>query len=395
MNKKYVAIGLVAVLLASAGGAAYYKKTHEASINVLGTTDIHGATSRAMIKYVEDKRKNGGADLVVDSGDFWGSETYEMQEWFDGTRPTFDENGRVRFYGKDLDGDGFNETDSDINGDDIPDMIVEKIGEPREGQAPLIRDLEKMKFDSVTLGNHEFVENSQEEFDYLVNELNKANISVLSANLYNNKTNKNVVKPYIIKEIKEGPNTIKAAVLGLTLPEVAEPYKWEEGKERPTYTGDYSLASLEQYNNQYRLDDLVKEANKWTKYIKENENTDVVILTVHSGEEPKKPRHPGNRVKEIARTVEGIDAIVAGHTHITIQQHEFKNEKTGKKVLVTQPSARGGGISDIDLNLKKKNGKWTVVSAKSKVHEFDIFDGSKVDYEKTPMSEVYKKGYRL
>ncbi len=52
-------------------------------------------------------------------------------------------------------------------------------------------------------------------------------------------------------------------------------------------------------------------------------------------------------------------------------------------------------ISDIDINLKKKNGKWTVVSAKSKVHEFDIFDGSKVDYEKTPMSEVYKRGYRL
>ena len=56
MNKKYIAIGLAAVLLAG-GGVAYYKKTHEASINVLGTTDIHGATSRAMIKYVEDKKK--------------------------------------------------------------------------------------------------------------------------------------------------------------------------------------------------------------------------------------------------------------------------------------------------------------------------------------------------
>ena len=394
MKKKCLIAGIsVAVLIV--GGGFFYQKTHNASINILATTDIHGATSRAMIKYVDDKRKNGGADLLVDSGDFWGSDTYEMQEWFDGTRPTFDKNGRVRFYGKDLDGDGFNETDSDINGDGAPDMIVEKIGEPRKGQPPLIRDMERMKFDSVTLGNHEFVENSQEEFDSIVKELNKANISVLSANLYNTKTNKNVVKPYIIKEIKDGPNTIKAAVLGLTLPEVAEPYKWEEGKERPTYTGDYSLASLEQYNNQYRLDDLVNEANKWTKYIKENENPDILILTVHSGEEPKKPRHPGNRVKEIARTVEGIDAIVAGHTHITIQQHKFKNEKTGKEVLVTQPSARGGGISDIDLNLKKKNGKWSVVSAKSKVKELDIFDPSKVDYEKTPMVEVYKKNYRL
>ncbi len=35
MNKKYIAIGLAAVLLAG-GGVAYYKKTHEASINVLG-----------------------------------------------------------------------------------------------------------------------------------------------------------------------------------------------------------------------------------------------------------------------------------------------------------------------------------------------------------------------
>lgn len=394
MKKKCLIAGISAAVLI-VGGGIFYQKTHNASINILATTDIHGATSRAMIKYVDDKRKNGGADLLVDSGDFWGSDTYEMQEWFDGTRPTFDKNGRVRFYGKDLDGDGFNETDSDINGDGAPDMIVEKIGEPRKGQPPLIRDMERMKFDSVTLGNHEFVENSQEEFDSIVKELNKANISVLSANLYNTKTNKNVVKPYIIKEIKDGPNTIKAAVLGLTLPEVAEPYKWEEGKERPTYTGDYSIALLEQYNNQYRLDDLVNEANKWTKYIKENENPDILILTVHSGEEPKKPRHPGNRVKEIARTVEGIDAIVAGHTHITIQQHNFKNEKTGKEVLVTQPSARGGGISDIDLNLKKKNGKWSVVSAKSKVKELDIFDPSKVDYEKTPMIEVYKKNYRL
>lgn len=143
------------------------------------------------------------------------------------------------------------------------------------------------------------------------------------------------------------------------------------------------------------MEDLVKEANKWTKYIKENENPDVLILTIHSGEEPKKPRHPGNRVKEIARNVEGIDAIVAGHTHITIQQHKFKNKKTEKYVTVIQPSARGGGISDININLKKENGKWTVSSVKSKVHEFDIFDFDKVDYEKTPMREVYKKGYRL
>lgn len=97
MNKKYLSIGVATVLLIAGISTYYYKKTNSTSINVLATTDIHGSTSRAMIKYVKDKRNDGGADLVVDSGDFWGADTYEMKEWLDGTRPTFDEKGHIRF----------------------------------------------------------------------------------------------------------------------------------------------------------------------------------------------------------------------------------------------------------------------------------------------------------
>ncbi len=32
-------------------------------------------------------------------------------------------------------------------------------------------------------------------------------------------------------------------------------------------------------------------------------------------EEHKMDRNPGNRIKELATTVDGIDVIVAGHTH--------------------------------------------------------------------------------
>ncbi len=47
----------------------------------------------------------------------------------------------------------------------------------------------------------------------------------------------------------------------------------------------------------------------------EKEKPDIIVAVVHSGEEPKNPKHPGNRIKELATTVDGIDAIVASHTH--------------------------------------------------------------------------------
>lgn len=44
--------------------------------------------------------------------------------------------------------------------------------------------------------------------------------------------------------------------------------------------------------------------------MKEKEKADIVVAVAHSGEKPKKPKHPGNRIQDLAQNVEGIDAIV-------------------------------------------------------------------------------------
>ncbi|WP_016729439.1 metallophosphoesterase, partial [Clostridioides difficile] len=115
--------------------------------------------------------------------------------------------------------------------------------------------------------------------------------------------------------------------------------------------------------------DLVEDANKWVKVMEKKEKPDIIVAIVHSGEEPKNPKNPGNRIKELATTVEGIDAIVAGHTHEKIEQHTYKNN-SGEEVIVTQPGAHGNSISKINFKLDKKNDKWFI---KDKYSELKVF----------------------
>lgn len=86
--------------------------------------------------------------------------------------------------------------------------------------------------------------------------------------------------------------------------------------------------------------------------MQEEENTDVIVAVAHSGENLK-TKNPGNRIQELAQEVDGIDAIVAGHTHQIFEQHNYKNSK-GEEVIVTQPGKHGEAISKITFELKIK-----------------------------------------
>ena len=104
--------------------------------------------------------------------------------------------------------------------------------------------------------------------------------------------------------------------------------------------------------------------------MQEEENTDVIVAVAHSGEKPKKTKNPGNRIQELAQEVDGIDAIVAGHTHQIFEQHNYKNSK-GEEVIVTQPGKHGEAISKITFELKNQNGDWKVVNKYVKLTKFD------------------------
>lgn len=193
---------------------------------------------------------------------------------------------------------------------------------------PLMKVMGAMKYDTWTLGNHEF-NYGLTTLNRIIADANKENINVLSANTYKT-DNTNFVKPYYIKNFIINGKTIKVGILGLTTKCIPD---WEDPSH---YTG-------------LHFNDLVSEAKLWVPRLKAA-GANIVIVSAHSGEESPSDTIPENEVKAIATKVSGIDAIVAGHVHNTVNDLSLKNPQ-GKTVPVIEPNKWGSYVSQIDLNI--------------------------------------------
>jgi len=303
-------------------------------INILATTDLHGEIPYKLSSYVKNEFKKDKSVTLVDAGDFFDFDAGDMGKYFDKRREN-------------------------------PDTYIE---------VPIAKDMKKVGYDAVVLGNHEFVSNNKFDLDNMISDFEKQGIKVLSANTYK-KNGESYTDPYIIKDIPTTSGIVKLGILGLTIKEVGESKEWID--EKLVESKSRELIDDPQYEGKLYMNDLVKDANKWVGKMKKDK-ADIIVAVVHSGEKPKKPRNPGNRIQDLAQEVEGIDAIVAGHTHKQITQHDYKN-KSGENVIVTQPGKHGECISKINFKLEKKNNEWNVVNKTSDLTKFDLSDLRKED----------------
>lgn len=326
-NKIIIGITFSLVLLMS--GCAS-KQTAE--INVLATTDLHGVIPYELTSYVKEERKKDKNLTLVDAGDFDSGEVFgsSMDSYF---------SARYK--------DGDNNTESYI-------------------ETPISKDMKEVGYDVAVLGNHEFISNNKFYLDNMISDFEKQKINILSANTYK-KNGDSYTKPYIIKNINTPEGNVKLGILGLTIKEVGERKQWKDGKLVDSKS--LELKDQEGYNGELYMNDLVEDAKKWVG-IMEKEKPDIIVAVAHTGEKPKKPRNPGNRIQDLAQQVDGIDAIVAGHNHVQIEQHDYKN-KSGENVIVTEPGKHGEYISKINFKLEKNNDKWNIVDKSSKLIKFE------------------------
>jgi 2',3'-cyclic-nucleotide 2'-phosphodiesterase (5'-nucleotidase family) len=325
--KKKVITGVLGLSMLLMSGCTSTKSTQ---INILATTDLHGSITPQLEPYVKEERKKDKNAVLVDAGDFFDSGQLQglpMGKYFD-------------------------ERDKD---------------KKKYVETPIAKEMKEVGYDAVVLGNHEFISNDKFSLDNMVSDFGKQNIDVLSANTYK-QNGSSYIKPYIIKEVHTSKGNVKLGILGLTIKEVGQKYT---GMDKGVLIKAKSLELKDQrgYNGTLYMNDLVEDAKKWVKVMKEKDKPDVILAVVHSGEKPKKPKNPGNRIQELAKEVEGIDAIVAGHNHEEIKQHDYKN-KSGETVIVTEPGANGECISKINIQLEKDNNKWDVVNKSSQITKF-------------------------
>jgi 2',3'-cyclic-nucleotide 2'-phosphodiesterase/3'-nucleotidase len=216
------------------------------------------------------------------------------------------------------------------------------------------RVLEYLRYDAITLGNHEF-NFGIKTLDHIIK---NTTIPYISSNIYDTATNQPLVNPYIIlkKSIKtnHGKKDIHIALIGATPEQVL---LWDKKHLENRITTKNMVESIKE---------MVQEVRQ--------KGADVVVVAAHSG--INMPENGENMIIPISQ-IPGIDVLIAGHEHqVFPSQNGIKpsypdndiiNNSTGKinNVAVIMPSSMGQYLGAFDIKLEYSDGKWVVQQVSS------------------------------
>lgn len=174
--------------------------------------------------------------------------------------------------------------------------------------------MKKVKYDAVTLGNHEFDYGINEMFDLL----KQLDAPVVCANLRDMK-GKQVFSPYIMKQY----GAKKVAFIGAVTPGTlrTEAYSFYDKNDKQMY----DLAAKDIYT---LVQNAADEARK--------KGADYVIVLSHLGEDPTLENIDSHG---LIKATKGIDVVLDGHTHNVVPAL-MVNNKDGKPVLITQTGTK-------------------------------------------------------
>jgi 5'-nucleotidase len=183
-----------------------------------------------------------------------------------------------------------------------------------------VTGMNAMRYDAVTLGNHEF----DNGVDTLAKHLSKAVFPVVCANYDVGGTSlEPLVKPYVI--VRKGG--LKIGIFGL-------------GVSPVNLIADYNFKGITWLEPE-------KTADAVAAKLKKQEHCDVVICISHLGT----VRNAIHSDWTVARQSHYIDLICSGHSHEMINAKAVNAD--GKEVQIIQAGKTGANIGRVDLLLKR------------------------------------------
>lgn len=174
--------------------------------------------------------------------------------------------------------------------------------------------LNALRFDVVTLGNHEF-DNGIEE---LSRRLKNLEAEVVCANYdFEGTALDGLVKPYTI--IRRGGK--KIGIIGL-LTDIME-------------VVDADIARMLTYQEPSQV------VNRLSGYLKEEKDCDMVICLSHLGY---------GEDKELAASIRNVDLIVGGHSHTLLDDKQTVNDLDGEEVIIVQNWKWGLNVGHLKID---------------------------------------------
>ncbi|WP_026585008.1 bifunctional 2',3'-cyclic-nucleotide 2'-phosphodiesterase/3'-nucleotidase [Bacillus sp. J33] len=313
-------------------GKSEQKYSHEVSLRILGTTDIH--THLYNYDYYKD------AETIEFGLAKTASLIKEARAEADNT---------LLFDNGDL-----------IQGNPLGDYKA-KVDKLEDGEVhPVFKAMELLDYDAATVGNHEF----NYGLDYLDEVLDDSPFPYVNANVYkddqdDDPTNdENYFKPYKVmnkKVVDDRGKTqvIKVGVIGAVTPQITQ---WDK-------------ANLD---GKVITKDIVKSVEENIPKMKE-EGADLIIVLAHSGMGDASYAEMEENAAYDLTKVDGVDAIISGHNHKSFPG-DFKDlpgvdaEKgTVNGVPFVMPGSWGNQLGIMDLTVVKEQGKWKVKDSQSTV----------------------------
>lgn len=224
-----------------------------------------------------------------------------------------------------------------------------------------LRLMEKMGYDVVTLGNH--------EFDFGIEDLGK---------IIGNATDKGSIPPLVLSNIQFNPDEPEDNLL-------QELY--QNKTIQSSYVMDYKgikigffglmgvdATTVAPFVRPAAFTDRLVVAKEMSTFLKETEKVDLVICLSHCGlEKDKKGKWTGEDV-ELAKEVENIDLIISGHSHSHLFEPLIVND-----IPIVQAGSEGQFVGRIDLDWK--NGNLTVLDAGLNIINDDIPGKQDIQHE--------------
>lgn len=175
-----------------------------------------------------------------------------------------------------------------------------------------------MKYDCVTLGNHEF----DNGVDELARRLAKIKCPVVCANYDFSKVSlSQYVKPYTILK-KAG---MRIGIIGL-MPDITILVSKEVSDMIPGYENS-------------------EVVNKWAEYLKTEKKCDLVIALTHIGFENEPYLD-----QMLVRRTRNVDLVVGGHSHTYLKAPHYENNLDGVPVPIVQDGEWGLYVGNMKIS---------------------------------------------
>ncbi|MGB4722465.1 MAG: metallophosphoesterase, partial [Defluviitoga tunisiensis] len=236
---------------------------------------------------------------------------------------------------------------------------------------PMIFALNEMNYDVFVLGNHEFnygIPTLKKVMRQFVPKDEDPN-SVLCGNVYNPDGTR-LAAPYKIVTTEDG---IKVGIIGMVTPNIT---RWDAANLK-----DYIVV------------DPVDEVRIAVAQLKGK--VDVIVGAFHMGLEQEYDTY-GSGVLDILKVTPDLDVVILGHAHQKIAEMYYYNGKIYRAIngkifderenditqevklngtLLVEPASRGGVVSQVVLELEKKDDKFEIVDKRSANHDVKTSSG--------------------